>query len=311
MLTPLDIHNKEFKKGVRGYSIDEVDEFLDEVIRDFEILYKENLDLKDKMQKQEDNISKYKEIEKAMQNTLVLAQKISEEVKQNAQKEAELHIWEARKKAEQIIKKAEEEIINSVKKVERLRGLEQQLIIRIRTLLLAQIELLDSYDSEEENIEKKIQNVLQADPEEEAAGAVFESSVDRFLENEEETEDEVEEVGEEFEEYEEEIEELEGLGELEEVEELEEVTVNEDDDVVEKKNKGKKGLNSEKRLGLIKKLGRKAGEEEAGKKKIFAKKEHKPRRDEQEAIVVKSGEKMGFSKDVGMDLEEDDHGITI
>lgn len=160
MLTPLDIHNKEFRKNMRGYSIDEVDEFLDEVIRDFESLYKENLDLKDKMQKQEENINQYKEIEQALQNTLVLAQKIADEVKQNAQKEAELQIWEARKKGEQIIAKAEDEITDCIRKVEKLRGLEQQMFVKIRSFLMTQIDLVDNYDLEED-VQRKIQEEVE------------------------------------------------------------------------------------------------------------------------------------------------------
>lgn len=160
MLTPLDIHNKEFRKSMRGYSIDEVDEFLDEIIRDFESLYKENLDLKDKMQKQEENINQYKEIEQALQNTLVLAEKIADEVKHNAQKEAELQIWEARKKGEQIIAKAEDEITDCIRKVEKLRGLEQQMFVKIRSFLMTQIDLVDTYDIEED-VQRKIQEEVE------------------------------------------------------------------------------------------------------------------------------------------------------
>lgn len=157
MLTPLDIHNKEFRKSIRGYNTDEVDGFLDDVIKDFEILYKENLDLKEKMQKQEENINQYKEIEHALQNTLVLAQKISDEVKQNAQKEAELHIWEARKKGEQIVAQAEDEITEAVRRVEKLRGLERQIFVRIRSFLMAQMDMVDNYDNAED-VENDIYN---------------------------------------------------------------------------------------------------------------------------------------------------------
>jgi cell division initiation protein len=157
LLTPLDIHNKEFGKSIRGYNTDEVDGFLDEVIKDFEVLYKENLDLKEKMQKQEENINQYKEIEQALQNTLVLAQKISDEVKQNAQKEAELHIWEARKKGEQIVAQAEEEITEAVRRVEKLRGLERQIFVRIRSFLMAHMDMVDNYDNAED-VESDIYN---------------------------------------------------------------------------------------------------------------------------------------------------------
>ena len=49
MITPIEIENKEFKKGIRGYNQDEVDEFLDMVKEDFEQLYRENLELKEKV----------------------------------------------------------------------------------------------------------------------------------------------------------------------------------------------------------------------------------------------------------------------
>ena len=49
-ITPVEITNKEFKRTMRGYSTDEVDEFLDEVVEDFEALYRENASLKDKLE---------------------------------------------------------------------------------------------------------------------------------------------------------------------------------------------------------------------------------------------------------------------
>ncbi|MGI6587569.1 MAG: DivIVA domain-containing protein [Peptococcia bacterium] len=148
MLTPLDIHNREFRRSLRGYDIDEVDEFLDEVIRDFESLYKENLDLKETIQQKEENINRYKELEQTLQNTLVLAQQTGEEAKQNAKKEAELIIWEAQKKAEQICSEAEKEIIATTQKLERMRGLEKQLYVKMKSFLLTQLEYMENYNVE-------------------------------------------------------------------------------------------------------------------------------------------------------------------
>ena len=47
MLTPLDIQNKKFKKTLRGYDIKAVEEFLEEIMYDYEKVYKENVELKD------------------------------------------------------------------------------------------------------------------------------------------------------------------------------------------------------------------------------------------------------------------------
>lgn len=154
MLTPLDIHNREFKRGLRGYSIDEVDEFLDEVIRDFESLYKENLELKETIQKKDEEINRYQELEGTLKNTLVLAQQTADEAKQNATKEAELIIWEATKKAEQIFNEAQEETLSSKKRLEGMRGLEKQLYMKMKNFLLTQLEYMENYDVEKQEYEE-------------------------------------------------------------------------------------------------------------------------------------------------------------
>ena len=71
MLTPLDIENKKFSKQMmNGYSVSEVDDFLDELTADYEKLYKENSDLKEKLDVATNNLSQYKSIETTLQNTL-------------------------------------------------------------------------------------------------------------------------------------------------------------------------------------------------------------------------------------------------
>jgi len=177
MLTPLDIHNKEFKRSLRGYEIDEVDIFLDDVIRDFEDLYKENLELKEAIQKLEENINHYKDLEKTLQNTMVLAQQTADEAKQNATKEAELITWEAEKKAEQMVndaqkraeqitndaqKRAEQmlsdsqsEVFKGNRKVEELKGFEKQIYLKMKSFLTTQLELMSNY-----NLEKKEEDII-------------------------------------------------------------------------------------------------------------------------------------------------------
>ena len=71
-LTPMDIHNKEFTRSFRGYDDEEVDRFLDEIIEEFERLYKENIELKERLGMLSDQISNYKTMENTLKETLLL-----------------------------------------------------------------------------------------------------------------------------------------------------------------------------------------------------------------------------------------------
>ncbi|MBR6640970.1 MAG: DivIVA domain-containing protein, partial [Clostridia bacterium] len=89
MLTPLEIENKTFgKQVVNGYSTAEVHEFMATLLRDYEQLYKENIEYKDKIEMLNQGIQHYKSIEDTLQNALIVAQGTAESVKQNAKAEA-------------------------------------------------------------------------------------------------------------------------------------------------------------------------------------------------------------------------------
>ena len=113
-LTPMDIHNKEFSRSFRGYNDDEVDQFLDEIVEEFERLYKENIELKDRLGMFADQISHYKTMENTLKETLVTAQKAANDVSASAQKKSELIINEAEDKARRIIEDANYKVIERV-----------------------------------------------------------------------------------------------------------------------------------------------------------------------------------------------------
>jgi cell division initiation protein len=102
-LTPLDIHNKEFSRGFRGYDEDEVNDFLDQVIKDYEALIRDKKALEETVQKLEDRLGHFSTIEDTLNKSILVAQETAEEVKQNATKEARLIVKEAEKNADRII----------------------------------------------------------------------------------------------------------------------------------------------------------------------------------------------------------------
>ena len=100
MITPLDIENKKFSKQMmNGYNVEDVDDFLDELVVDYEKNYNELAEANDKIEKLTKDLEQYKNLEKTLQNTLVMAQTTAEEVKIAAKQQADQLIVEARNKA--------------------------------------------------------------------------------------------------------------------------------------------------------------------------------------------------------------------
>lgn len=120
MLTPVEIENKEFKKGIRGFREDEVDEFLDIVKEDFETLYRENIDLKEKVRMYQDQINKYENIEETLKATLITAQTAAEDTCSAANKKAKIIVEEAELRSRQIIEQANNRVIEIRKEYDSL-----------------------------------------------------------------------------------------------------------------------------------------------------------------------------------------------
>lgn len=148
MLTPMDIRNTEFKKGFRGYNEEDVDIFIDRVVADYEKLYKENNELKEKLNSINDRLESYSEMEKTLQSTLVVAQKTSEDIVANARKEAELIIREAEEKRKGIMAQANADIVDISKEIEELKKQLQIFKTRYKTFLEAELESLDAFFKE-------------------------------------------------------------------------------------------------------------------------------------------------------------------
>lgn len=145
-LTPLDIHNKEFGRGFRGYDEDEVNEFLDQVIKDYELVLREKKTLEEKAADLEQRLHHFSSIEDTLNKSILIAQEAAEEVKRNAQKEAKLIIRESEKNADRIINEA---LVKSRKvsfDIEELKKQAKVFRTRFRMLLEAQLDMLSNDD---------------------------------------------------------------------------------------------------------------------------------------------------------------------
>ena len=143
MLTPLDIENKKFSKQMmNGYSVDEVDEFLDEITADYEKLYKESAEAKNKIEDMQEDMAKYKNIENTLNNTLIMAQTAADDVKNLAKQQAEAILNEAQANAKQAVTELEQEIALKQKELEDLQKQFDVYKAKMESLLISQLELL-------------------------------------------------------------------------------------------------------------------------------------------------------------------------
>jgi cell division initiation protein len=150
MITPLDIENKKFsKKAINGYNPEEVDDFLDEIIKDYESLYRQSSDNKNKIDELNSKLEHYNKIESTLQNTLVMAQSAADEVKRAAEKQAEQIIKEAENKARESTMGIEQQITDRKKELENVQKQFDVYKAKMESLLISQLELLKEINKDD------------------------------------------------------------------------------------------------------------------------------------------------------------------
>ena len=149
MLTPLDIENKKFSKQmVNGYSVEEVDDFLDELTKDYGKAYKESTEAKKTIDELTQSLAHYKNIEETIQSTLVMAQ--SEDVKNVARQQAEQIVKDAKGNAQKEADGLVQEINMKKKELDDLKKQFDVYKAKMEALLISQLELLKDINKEEE-----------------------------------------------------------------------------------------------------------------------------------------------------------------
>ena len=135
-ISPLDIRQQQFTvKMFRGFDTHEVDAFLDDVAEDYETVLKENALLKEQLATLEERSRGLSERERALQDTLVTTQRLGDEMKAAARREAELHMREAELRGEKLLEEVRSEEAKIRSEIQALRRLRRQLIEDLRSTL--------------------------------------------------------------------------------------------------------------------------------------------------------------------------------
>ena len=143
MLTPLEFEKKDFKGAAIGYSKNSVDDFFDKVKTDYEKLYKENIELKDKIAMLNDSIGQYKAMEEVLKTAMLAAQTSAEEIKKNAQEKADNIIQESEYLAQKNREFSNQEIINAKAELENVKKEMAIYKNQMETMLKTQLEILE------------------------------------------------------------------------------------------------------------------------------------------------------------------------
>lgn len=148
MITPLDIQNKEFKKSIIGFNPKSVDEFLDEVVDDYERVYKENIELKDKVAILTDQIRQFNTLQETLKNTLVVAQTTADEVTTSARSKANLIVEEAELSGKVILDNVKDDVRRINREYDQLKRELFMFKTRYRSFIQSQLLTLDEFYKE-------------------------------------------------------------------------------------------------------------------------------------------------------------------
>ena len=154
MLTPMDIHNKEVKKGFRGYAEEDVDAFMESLAADYEKVYREYCELKERCESLQDKLSQYEKMEATMNSTLMLAQQTAENVKVAARKEAELILQEAENKKKQMVDETALNMQTTQQELDTLKAQANGFRAKCKAILTSQLRLLDDMVLEDAAVEE-------------------------------------------------------------------------------------------------------------------------------------------------------------
>lgn len=147
MITPMDIHNKTFSKGLRGYSEEEVNDFLRQIVTDYEQIYREHREMEEEMDQMKVKLSNYERISDTMTATLQLAKDTAENVKKNAKRNADILISNAKLEGDRQVKDAEDYRRRLAETMIHTEGNMKNYVSKIRKdleLALASIDALEN-----------------------------------------------------------------------------------------------------------------------------------------------------------------------
>ena len=157
-LSPLDIQNHRFSSRLRGLDAGEVEAFLQLVAEDYETLLRERDALSDRARALQARVEELASTEKALQEAILTAHSLSEDLKKTAMREAEVTVSEAEVRAEKILEASHRRAARLAEDIREMRVLRQRLGAALKNTIETHLALLETLTQTEddEDVEGKV-----------------------------------------------------------------------------------------------------------------------------------------------------------
>ncbi|HEU4364398.1 MAG TPA: DivIVA domain-containing protein [Candidatus Krumholzibacteria bacterium] len=143
-ITPLDVRKQEFRRIMRGLDSDEVYAFLATVADEYEAVLNDNKALRERLLELDDKVQEYRSIERTLRDTLLTAERVTVESKDNARREANLIVKEAQLEAEKALRDITSEAARLRQEVQRLRSQRDSYLAKMKVVAESHVKFIES-----------------------------------------------------------------------------------------------------------------------------------------------------------------------
>ena len=161
-ITPLDVRKQDFRKAVRGFDCDEVRAFLSTLADEYETVLVDNKQIRELVMEQEDKIQEYQGMERNLRDTLMTAERLMQETRENAGKQGDLIIKDAEMKARQVLEECRLRTEELRREIMGLRKEKEAYLARFKSLAESQVKFVETHQSDFEDLDNRLTDIVDS-----------------------------------------------------------------------------------------------------------------------------------------------------
>jgi cell division initiation protein len=161
-ITPLDARKQEFNKTMRGYDCAEVQAFLNTLADEYEAVLVDNKQIRERLMEQEDKLTEYLSMERNLRDTLMTAERVMQETRENASREGDLIVKDAEMKARGVLEECRLRTEELRREIVALRKEKETYLARFKSLAEAQIQFVETHQNDFEDLDRRLVDIVDS-----------------------------------------------------------------------------------------------------------------------------------------------------